>query len=143
MARALFASMIATAVVSILMYLNVRMDFMPAFDILVDIARFNERLGLPFTTQAVWVTHGIIGVVVLGSVFAIIEPVLPGRGAVQGMWFGVVTWLAMMVAFMPLAQHEIFAQDLGAAFIAFAFALNLVYGAILGMTYFAITSYDD
>jgi len=143
MTRALFASMIATAVISALIYLNVRMALFPSFDLLHDIALFNDRIGLPATSQAVWVTHVMVGVFVFGAIFAVLQPILPGRGTVQGMWFGFVLWLIMMVSFMPLAQHEIFARDLWPAFPVLALVLHLLYGGVLGMSHAALSEGDE
>ncbi|MEM9222629.1 MAG: DUF6789 family protein [Pseudomonadota bacterium] len=143
MARALLASIFATAAVSVLVYFNARMELLPAFDLFADIGRFNERIGLPNTSQAIWLTHAIIGVIIFGAVFAIIQPILPGRGAVRGLWFGFIAWLVMMVAFMPLAQHEIFALDEGPTAAAMMLGFNLLYGIIFGITYSAFGEAND
>ncbi|MEM7693935.1 MAG: DUF6789 family protein [Pseudomonadota bacterium] len=138
MVRAIFAGLIATAVISALIYANERMGFVPGVSLPADIAAFNARIGLPATLQAVWVTHALLGSVIYGIVYALLEPILPGRGGVAGLWFGVVTWLAMMVSFMPLAGHQIFAQDIGLAFAAIALGIHLLYGLILGTSYTAL-----
>jgi len=138
MMRAIFAGLIATAVISAGVYADERMGLVPGVSLLSDIEAFNGRVGLPITLQAVWVTHALIGSVLYGIAFALIEPILPGRSATAGLWFGVVTWLAMMVSFMPLAGHEIFARDLGLAVAAIALGVHLLYGLILGMTYSAL-----
>lgn len=138
MARALLASLIATAIVSALVYVNVRLGFLPAFNLPREIAAFNTRFGLPATENAVWIMHGFIGVVVWGVVFGVVRPILIGSGMVEGLVFGIITFLVMMVFFMPLAGREIFAQDLGGPFIGAALALNLVYGAVLGAAMSAI-----
>lgn len=138
MARALFAGIIATAIVSALVYVNVALGFVPQFDMLAEIRAFNRRVGLPVSAEAVWLTHAVIGIVVYGLAFAVLEPILPGRGATAGMAFGVIAWLAMMVTFMPLAGRALFAQDLGGVVIVASLALHLVYGAVLGVSYAAL-----
>lgn len=138
MARALLASLIATAIVSALLYVNVRLGFLPAFDLLREIAAFNARLGLPATPNALWIMHAFIGVIVWGAVFAVVRPILMGSGIVEGFVFGIITFLAMMGFFMPLAGREIFAQDLGLPFIGGSLAFNLVYGTVLGAAMSAI-----
>jgi len=137
MARAFFATLIATVAVTALMYMNVRLNLYPEFDILQDIEGFNARIGLPSTEQAVWVTHLLIGIVLYGVVFALIEPILPGRGIASGLWFGVITWLVMMLVFMPMSGHEIFALDLPPVFITMTLGLHLLYGGILGISWAA------
>ena len=143
MARALFASIIATAVVSALVYANTRLSLLPAFDLLDDIADFNARIGLPSTTQARWVTHGLTGIFLLGLLYAIIRPILPGQGATRGMWYGAFVWLTMMISFMPLTAHGIFGHDLGPGFAAIMLMLNLIYGGVLGMTYSSLGDNTD
>jgi hypothetical protein len=138
MARALLASLIATAVVSALIYVNVRLGFLPDFDLPTQIAAFNARLGLPTTVTAVWVVHSLVGVVVWGSVFAVIRPVLIGSGLLEGLVFGLLTFLAMMVFFMPLAGRGVFGGTIGLPFIGGALLMNLVYGAVIGATIAAL-----
>lgn len=142
MARAFFASVIATSIVAALMYVNVRMGFLPEVDILGDIRAFNARIGLPTTQQAVWATHAIIGIVIFGAAYALLEPIMPGRGFIAGLTFGLITWLAMMMSFMPLAGHAVFAQDLGPIVMIATLALHLVYGAVLGMSYAALNDME-
>ncbi len=135
MARVFFATVIATLAITALMYMNVRLNLFPQFDILDDIRGFNRRIGLPATDQAVWVTHLIIGIGLCGLLFALLEPILPGHGFSSGLWFGVLTWLVKMLVFMPISGHHIFALDLSPAFIAITLGMNLLYGGILGMAY--------
>ncbi|GAB5374685.1 MAG: hypothetical protein AcusKO_11470 [Acuticoccus sp.] len=131
--------MVATALV----YINDRMSLLPTSDLLIYIEVFNARLGLPGTAQSAWVMHLLLGVIIFGLSFAVLQPILPGRGTVQGIWFGVILWLAMMLVFVPLTQHEIFGRDLGGGFAAVMLAYNLVYGAVLGMSYAAFGPADE
>ena len=135
MGRALFAGVIATAIVSALIYVNVNLGFVPALDMLAEIRAFNARVGLPAGEIAAWVTHVVMGVAVYGIGFAVVRPILPGRTVSAGLVFGFVTFLVMMVSFMPLAGNALFAQDLGAPAVAAALILNLVYGGVLGATH--------
>ncbi|MCF3936046.1 hypothetical protein L1787_21895 [Acuticoccus sp. M5D2P5] len=139
MTRAFFAGIIATAIVSALLYLNARMDLLPQANLLDQIAAFNERLGLPTSSRAVWGTHAVFGVLIFPTIFAFLCHILPGRSFGQGCAFGIILWLAMMASFMPLAGHEVFARDLGAIFIGTMLAMCLIYGALLSITYVALT----
>lgn len=137
MARAIFASIVATMVASALIYLNARVPLFKGSDFLIFVEAFNERVGLSSTSRGAWVTHILLGSFVFGLIYALIRPILPGTGTVQGLWFGAILWLTMMVSFMPLAGHAIFAQDVGPVFALAMLAFNLIYGAILGMSYAA------
>ena len=143
MARAVFAGIIATAIVSALVYINARMGFLPQFDLLTEIRDFNGRLGLPSTMQAAWATHAIVGIALYGAAFALTQPILPGGGTTEGITFGLIAWLAMMVVFMPLAGHELFAQNLGYQVIAATLGFHVVYGGVLGLSYAALGDGDS
>lgn len=142
MARAFFASMIATAIVSALLYANIQTNFLPDFDFLTEIQMLNERLGFPSTMQAAWITHAVVGVVVLGLMFAFIQPILPGSAAGEGLWFGIVTALLSFTVMMPLAGNAVFAQDQDVVFIAALIAFNLVYGLIIAVSFDALSPSD-
>lgn len=143
MTRAFAASLIATAIVSAMIYANAQTGFIPDLDFLREIEQFNARLGLPTTVQATWMTHVIIGTVIYGIAFAFLQPILPGTPMIEGLVFGVIIWLAMMLSFMPLAGNEIFAQDLGPLFMGATLILHLVYGLTLGVTYDVLSPTDE
>ncbi|WP_420393915.1 DUF6789 family protein [Acuticoccus sp.] len=124
----------ATAVVSALLVASSRVEGMPVIPLLADLTAFNERLGLPTTERAVWVTHAVIGAGLYGVAFALLRPILPGRGLWEGVSFGLIAWLAMMVMFAPLAGREIFFQDAAPAIAVVLLALHVLYGALLGIT---------
>lgn len=143
MGRAISASVIATAILSALIYANAQTGFLPEFDLVREIRAFNERLGLPATTHAAWITHALVGVILYGVFYAFIEPILPGGAAGQGLAFGLVLFLIMMVAVMPLAGRTLFAQDMGAVFIGAMAGMNLLYGLVIGVAFDALTQTDD
>ena len=138
MARAFFAGLIATALAGALLYANARMGVLPQIDLMAQIKAFNVRIGLPATGQAGWATHGVLGVGIFAVAFALIEPVLPGTGWIAGIVFGLLIWLAMMLSFMPLAGHEVLAQDLGTTAVAATLGFNLLYGIVFGLSYAAL-----
>ncbi|WP_226579465.1 DUF6789 family protein [Acuticoccus sediminis] len=136
MARAIFAAVIATLVASGLIYLNGQLADLPQFPLLAQIQSFNARIGMPQTAEAAWAAHAFLGVVVYGVIFALIQPVLPGSAFLEGLTFGILTWLAMMVVFAPLTGHEIFLQDANnPVLVAMSFAFNIIYGIVLGFVF--------
>ncbi len=138
MARAIFAAVVATLVATGLVYLNGQMVTLPQFPMLDEIQTFMGRLGLPQTEEAAWVAHAILGVFVYGVIFALIQPILPGGGLSEGVVFGFIAWLVMMVVFAPLTGHELFMRDLTPVLIAMTLVLNLVYGIVLAISYAAV-----
>ncbi|MEM6847487.1 MAG: DUF6789 family protein [Pseudomonadota bacterium] len=133
MFRALFAAAVATVAVAAVVYFDEIANFLPQLSFLTEIANFNARLGLPLGESALWITHAVFGIVLFGPSFAFLQPVLPGGTVGEGITFGLLTWLAMMMVFMPLSGHEIFAQDLGVLAAVGTLGLNLVYGIVLGI----------
>jgi uncharacterized membrane protein YagU involved in acid resistance len=138
MVRGFFAGLVATAIVSALVYANGALGFLPEFDLLDEIGDFNARIGLPATTQAAWATHAILGIVVYGAIYTLVMPILPGGSTASGVAFGLLAWLAMMVTFMPLAGHDLFAQNLPWTVVGATLAFNLVYGVVLGLCFGAL-----
>lgn len=143
MVRAFVASIIATAIVSALIYANQAAGFVPSFDFIAEIGAFNARLGFPPTEDASWVTHAVVGVVLFGLLFLFVQPILPGSAAGEGIWFAIVTFLLCMTVMMPLAGNEMFATNLNVLFIAGVAGLNLVYGLTLSVVFDALTPRDD
>jgi uncharacterized membrane protein YagU involved in acid resistance len=142
MVRALFAALIATAIVSAVLYANRQVGFLPEFDLLAQIGDFNRRLGLPATEQAAWATHAIIGTLLYGALFAILMPILPGSSTGEGITFGILAWLAMMLTFMPLSGNAVFASNLPYAVLAATLVFHILYGAVLGISYAALGDND-
>ncbi|XWN31369.1 MAG: DUF6789 family protein [Devosia sp.] len=143
MVRAITASAISTAILSALIYANMQMGFLPSVDIIGEVRGFNGRLGFPASEEAAWLTHALIGVLIYGITFSALRPILPGRSVMQGAAFGIITWLVMMVFFMPLAGHEVFAQDLGGLMIGTTLAMHLLFGIFLSITYSALSDRED
>lgn len=143
MARAFFASIIATLIIAALIYANLRSGFLPEFNVLGEIQAFNLRLGLPASFNAAWITFGVVGVLIYGIMFAVLQPILPGSAASEGIWFGVVTAIITMTVVLPLAGRTVFAADQSAVFIASMVVTNLLYGLIVGVAFDAFASSDD
>lgn len=135
MARAIFAAVFATLAATGLIYLNGQAAGLPQFPLLSEIEVFNARIGLPQSAEGAWFAHAVLGVLVYGVIYALIQPILPGGALLEGIVFGIITWLAMMVVFAPLTGHELFMQDLPQVMVAMSFVFNVVYGAVLGLCF--------
>ena len=132
----LIAGFTATVVLSILMIAKSSAGLMPQLDPIADIAHLAR---LPEgTVQALWfgwIGHFALGTIIWGTIYAAMHADLPGLPVVRGLIFGVLVWLAMMIVFMPMAGHGLFALSLGPMAMVATLVLHLVYGAVLGMTY--------
>jgi hypothetical protein len=132
----LIAGFIATVVLSILMIVKSSVGLMPELNPIEDIVHVADeptgaQLPLPFG----WVGHFVLGTVAWGILYAVLHGSLPGSPAVKGIIFGALAWLAMMIFFMPLAGHGLFALSLGPQATVATLVLHLIYGAVLGVAY--------
>ncbi len=125
------AGFISTAVLSLLMMLKAQMGLMPQFNVIRD---FNQFFGAE-TPIVGWLIHFILGTFIWGGVFALFVPVLKGAYWLRGISFGVIAWLLMMVAYMPVMTHGFFAVELGVQVMIATLVLHIIYGFVLGLTY--------
>jgi hypothetical protein len=129
--KGMVAGLVATLVLSGLLLLKGTMNLVPELNII----RLLTNLGSISAVQA-WMDHFIVGVVVWGLLFGAYDAVA-SRPAhwLKGIIFGVVTWLIMMVAFLPLAKVGFFGSKIGPMAAVVTLMYHLVYGAVLGTTY--------
>ena len=82
------------------------------------------RLGL--------VLHVVNGVV-LALIYALIKGFLPGPQVVQGLIYGLLLWLFMMLIVLPWMGDGFFGRRTNPQMIPSALFVHLVYGLILGL----------
>ncbi len=127
----MLAGLAATIVLSLLMLLKGAMGLMPALD---PIGMIAMMMGV--STAIAWGVHFMIGAVIWGGAFALLEPRLPGGDLwLKGVVFGVGAWLIMMVAMMPMAGAGFFGMNLGMMAPVMTLVMHLVFGAVLGGVY--------
>lgn len=132
----LLSGIIATAVVSILMVLE--MTFVSEFrlgfiEILME--AFAQLLGMERNLLLGWVVHLVIGIVVGGSLYAIINPQGGNASVSRGLQFGLIIWLLMMTVLMPVAGKGPFGLADGVLPMLWTLVLHLIYGVILAHYY--------
>src|SRR6266481_5443152 len=129
--KGMIAGFVATLILSGLMLLNSTMGLMPQ----INIVRMLANLGTLSTTAA-WMDHFIVGGVIWGLLFAVYDGVATRPAHwLKGIIVGVLAWLMMMVAFMPLAGAGFFGAKIGITALVGLLILHLVYGVVLGATY--------
>lgn len=136
--KGLEAGFTATIFVSIILYAQQALGFMPQFqliDLLVSAA------GTPGQPLMGWLLHFVVGVGLWGAGFAVLSPHLPGPHWLRGVLFGILAWLAMMIAFLPSAGLPMFAAGLGLSIPLFALGIHLAFGLVLGETYHLLLHY--
>jgi hypothetical protein len=129
--KGMVAGLIATLVLSGLMVLNSATDLMPQ----LHIVRWLMTLGT-LSVPSAWMDHFIVGVVVWGLLFAVYDGAASRPAPwLKGIIFGVFTWLMMMVTFMPLAGAGFFGAKVDISTQIGLLVLNVIFGAVLGVTY--------
>jgi Family of unknown function (DUF6789) len=129
--KGMVAGLVATLVLSGLMLINSATGFMPE----INIIRWLTALGT-LSVPAAWMDHFIVGVIVWGLLFAVYDGAASGpQPWLKGIIFGVFSWLMMMVMFMPLAGAGFFGANIDTSTHIGLLAVNLMFGAILGVTY--------
>ncbi|MGE3731750.1 MAG: DUF6789 family protein, partial [Lysobacterales bacterium] len=108
-ARGIIAGLVATAVLSMMMFAKGKMGVMPELDI---IAMLAGKMG--GAAMMGWAAHFMIGAILYGVGFVVLYNLLPGKGAVaKGALFGVLGWLMMMLLVMPMMGMGMFAMSMG------------------------------
>jgi len=129
--RGIIAGLIATIFLSLLMLLKAEMGLMPQFDVIGDLSQFfaveNRIVG--------WIIHFIMGSVIWALIFVFIVTFLKGPYWIRGLFFGVLAWLLMMLVYMPVMGHGLFAVNLGTQVMIATLVLHLIYGIVLGLVY--------
>ena len=96
----------------------------------------SEVLGSPDRALAGWIAFLVIGIVIFGVLFALLEPRLPGRSYLaKGIIFAAITWLIHMAVILPLTGAGVFGMDRGPVLAAAALVLHLVYWVVLSLIY--------
>ncbi|KAB7623961.1 DUF6789 family protein [Alkalilimnicola sp. S0819] len=133
--RGVLAGLTATVVLSLLMVFRLSMGIMTEFQPIeiLNLAA-NELLGTPDRRFSGWVMHFFVGVVLWGVLFALWSRGVAPRhsGLRQGLLFGTLAWLLLMIVVMPLAGSGLFGLGFGLAVPIMTLLAHLVYGAVLG-----------
>ncbi|PIV32621.1 MAG: hypothetical protein COS34_12125 [Lysobacterales bacterium CG02_land_8_20_14_3_00_62_12] len=130
-ARGVIAGLLATLVLSMLMFAKGMMGVMPELDI---IAMLSMKMG--GSIMMGWLAHLMIGALAYGIGFAVLYGVLPGSTATtKGIVLGVVGWLMMMLLVMPMMAMGMFAMSLGIMAPMMTLLLHVIFGAVLGWVY--------
>lgn len=133
--KGIAAGFAATAVLTVLMIVKAAMGVMPAFNAIRDLTQILGGFGLPASPAMGWIAHVLLGSVVWGGLYAVLHDKLPGSGALSGIVFGLLAWLGMMLVFMPMAGHGLFALGIGPMATMATLVLHVIYGAVLGVVY--------
>ncbi len=134
LARGLLAGLVATcALASVLIAARVS-GVMSHLDLVAILAH-----ALGSRSLAVgWIAHFFVGVLLWGPLFVWADRRTSFAPWVNGLAFGSLVWLGVMLIIMPLAGEGAFGLALGVATPTLTLFLHWVYGAVLGNVYAAL-----
>lgn len=133
MVKGMVAGGTATAVLSAVMLLIGATGFEPQLELTHILMSF---LGVPTDYTLGWILYFVVGSVMLGGLFAYIEPRLGANTHTKsGILYSVITWLIVMLVFMPAIGAGYFGFQLSLLAPVVVLVQQLVYGAVLGWTY--------
>ena len=131
--KGIAAGLLAMIAPSALMLVRSATHRLPQLDF---IEMLSTLAGMPDNAAAGWTMAVLAGSVVLGTLFAWLEPRIPGDSHTRrGILFSVGTWLAIMVFLMPNLDAGLFGLRLSLLLPIGTFVLHVVYGAALGWVY--------
>ncbi len=131
--KGMVAGAVATGALSAVMLLIGATGFAPQLELPHLLLNF---LDVPSDYILGWIAHIAIGSVLLGGIFAHAEPRLGADTHTKsGVLYGVITWLVMMLVFMPAAGAGYFGFQLSILTPLIMLGLQVLYGGVLGWTY--------
>jgi len=135
-ARGVAAGFVATCVLSVLILTKRWLPQLDTIAVMDGVARaLALAAGLP-APFAGWMWHFIVGCLVWGWIYAVMNPIIPGRRPMsKGLYFGFVITLLVWVAVLPLAGAGMFGMRLSAVQPFVSMAECLLYGLVLAVTY--------
>ncbi len=129
--KGVVAGLVATIVLSAIMYVKEMMGLMPELNVigmLAGMMKSGAMMG--------WVAHFTIGPVIWGVLYVLLYRSIPGGShLVKGIVFGIGAWVIMMVAVMPMAGAGMFGMKLGMMAPVMTLMLHAIFGAVLGGVY--------
>jgi hypothetical protein len=85
-----------------------------------------------------WTLHFLIGSVIWGAGFALVHDLLRGPSWLRGIVFGVVSWIVVVVAILPLTRWGLLGINFGLGASVAMLLVHMIYGTVLGGIYGAL-----
>jgi hypothetical protein len=83
-----------------------------------------------------WTVHFAVGTLVLGPLFAILAPRIPGTSCIgKAIVFACAAWLFMQLVVMPMVGVGVFGARYGFVVPTATFAMNVIFGVVLGLVF--------
>ncbi len=129
--RGVVAGLAATVALSAIMLAKGMMGLMPELNVIAMLAGMMKS-----GPMMAWVAHFMIGALVWGISYAVLNGSIPGGSNVmKGVVFSLGAWVIMMIAVMPMAGAGVFGMKLGMMAPVMTMMLHAIFGAVLGGVY--------
>lgn len=130
--KGMIAGLFATIAVSILEAVNVIAGpWVEPFPLFVA-----GLIGMPGNLAIGWIAHFVSGVLILGSLFGILCPRMPGQTPeTKGIIFAVGAWAILMVGVFLVGDPRMFRDSGGFGMVAWMLVSHMVFGIVLGNVY--------
>ncbi len=130
--KGMIAGFVATVAVSILEAVNLFAGrWVEPFPIFVA-----GLIGMPGNLMVGWIVHFIAGTIILGSLFGILCPRMPGQTPeTKGIIFAVGAWAVLMVMVFLAGDPRMFRDSGGFGMVAWMLVSHAVFGIVLGNVY--------
>ena len=93
-------------------------------------------IGMTGNLAVGWIAHFVAGAVILGGLFGILCPRMPGQTAeTKGIIFAVGAWAVLMVTVFLFGDPQIFRGSGGFGMVAWMLDSHAVFGFVLGNVY--------
>lgn len=140
--KSIIAGACGSAAHSLLMVVKTKAGLLPSFQPYESLQHVLAHwVGGDVHPSVTWALSFLNGSLVIGSLFGRGYRMLPGpNGAVKGLVFGLLGWLAMGLLFFPLLGLGAFATGIGLGVqpALFALAMLLTYSVVMGVVYDAL-----
>ena len=134
--RGITAGFVATCVLSALLLTKQWLPQLDTITVMDGVAHdMAMAVGLP-APFAGWLWHFIVGCLVWGWMYAVMEPIVPGRRPWRkGLYFGITTTLLVWLIALPLTGAGLFGLHLSTLQPFVTLVQQLVYGVVLALVY--------
>lgn len=139
--RGMTAGLVATCILTVLILATRWLPHFKTIMLLDGIARgLAIDIGLP-VPLAGWLWHFIVGGLLWGWVYAVIEPIIPAhRPWLKGLYFGLMVTLLAWLALLPMASAGAFNTELSWIQPVLSLAQHLVYGVTIAIVFDRLSS---
>ncbi len=135
--KGVIAGFAGTIVLSILMIIKMATGVMPELNPILMLATIvSENTGGPVNLLIGWAMHFVLGSVIWGGLFAILNKILPSKNQViKGMSLATVAWFMMMVGAMPMSGAGIFGTNISFMVPVMTLLFHFALGATMGKVF--------